>query len=181
MGKVIKKNTWRRFTILNTQNVKRAIAATRVKRGSRGLPSAASLMAALATTLAQTPSLAQGMPSAFQNAAPDGQSPPPGASQFLGAWRNDNPNTGGLTRLEVQDRASDSRYTPGRLFAVRMRLGHRGGSGNSRNRQQYVGTGRRAAPDDACPGPDRLRMTLDRVYKGHRAPRHDVEDFVRSK
>jgi len=28
---------------------------------------------------------------------------------------------------------------------------------------------------------DRLRMTLDSVYKGHRAPQHDVEDFVRSR
>jgi len=86
--------------MLNIQNV----AATLVKRGRRGLPWAASLMATLGTAVAQTPALTQSMPSAFQNAAPDGQSRHSETSQFSGAWRNYSPNAGSVTRLEVEDR-----------------------------------------------------------------------------
>jgi hypothetical protein len=107
--------------------------------------------------------------------------PPAAASQFSGAWRNDNPKTRSVTRLEVQHRGVGiTIHAWGACMPAECDWGIAGGrvdggtasvtwdQGFVNRRMTLVAAG------------DRLRMTLDSAYKGHRAPRQTVEYFVRS-
>jgi hypothetical protein len=101
-------------------------------------------------------------------------------SRLFGMWKNANPQTRGVTRLEVQQN--------GGLVAVRAwaacsphdcEWGTNSGSmsGESASITWDQGTVLRTMA--LSPDGHRLRMVLDSVYRDNRAPQHGLEYFVK--
>jgi hypothetical protein len=100
--------------------------------------------------------------------------------RLFGVWKNTNPQTRGITRLEVQQN--------GGLVAVRawgacsprdcdwgMTTGIISGeSASARWDQGFVERKMAFSPDG-----NRLRMVLDSVYRDNRPPQHGLEYFVK--
>ena len=115
-------------------------------------------------------------------AAQEGEQVPAGTSQFLGAWRNDNPDTKGVTRFEIEDRGK--RITVHAWGACRPNDCDWGtaegrvkrGAAEIMWEQSFAERHMTLVPDG-----DRLRMALDIVYKDRRKPKQEVEYFVRSR
>jgi hypothetical protein len=112
---------------------------------------------------------------------PAQRNPGPGVeSRLFGMWKNSNPQTRGITRLEVQQN--------GDLVAVRAwaacsphdcEWGTNQGfmSGESASITWDQGAVQRKMA--LSPDGSRLRMVLDSVYRDNRAPQHGLEYFVK--
>jgi hypothetical protein len=112
--------------------------------------------------------------------APVKAQPPLRVADFVGDWKNDNPQTRGVTTLEVRQR--------GDALAV-----HAWGACSPKDCDWGVSTGlaeHRSANIEWDQGfvlrkmslfieEGRLRMVLDSVYRDKRPPQHEVESFGR--
>jgi hypothetical protein len=101
-------------------------------------------------------------------------------NRLSGAWKNDNPQTRGITRLEVQQNAN--------LVAV-----HAWGACSPQDCDWGIATGTVGEESASVtwdqgfvlrkmalfPDGGRLHMVLDSVYRDSRSPRHGVEYFVK--
>jgi len=112
---------------------------------------------------------------------PEGATKTNPASSFSGAWRNDNAQTRGITRLEVQQsgdgmtvRAWGACSPRDCDWGVAKGLAS-GGSASVTWDQGFVLRKMTLTSDGG-----RLRMALDNVYRDNRPPQQRVEYFVKS-
>ena len=105
----------------------------------------------------------------------------PPRSPIAGSWKNDNPQTRGITRLVVQQEGSaTSVHAWGACSPQDCDWGAQpaaieAGSASVAWDQQFVLRKMTLAPDAS-----RLRMSLDSVYRDNRPPQHSLEYFIKA-
>ena len=105
----------------------------------------------------------------------------PPKSPLAGNWKNNNPTTRGITRLEVQQEGETVRVhawgacSPQDCDWGTQPAAINGDSASIAWDQGFVLRKMTLTPDAA-----RLRMTLDNVFRDSRAPQHRQEFFVRA-
>jgi hypothetical protein len=102
-------------------------------------------------------------------------------SQLSGHWSNDNPQTRGITRLEVQQNGDlVAVHAWGACSPQDCDWGTEQGPVREQSASVTWDQGFVLRKMTLVPDGGRLRMVLDSVYRDSRPPQHGVEYFVRS-